>query len=69
MLDNIDDIATFYNSDPEREHARLAERQLEYELTWRYLEHYLPTQGSILEIGAAQKSGRQVRYYPHELSR
>ena len=53
MIDNIDDIAAFYNSDPQREHARLAERQLEYELTWRYLEEYLPPQASILGIGAA----------------
>lgn len=53
MIDDVDDIATFYNSDPQREHARLAERQLEYDLTWRYLEEYLPPQGSILEIGAA----------------
>lgn len=53
MTDNIEDIANFYNSDPAREHARLAEHQLEYELTWRYLAHYLPTQGRILEIGSA----------------
>lgn len=29
---------------------------MEYELTWRYLDHYLPSQGCILEVGAA--SGR-----------
>jgi SAM-dependent methyltransferase len=53
MIDDIGDIAAFYNSDPAREHARLDEHQLEYDLTWRYLDHYLPPQGRILEIGAA----------------
>lgn len=53
MSDDISDIATYYNSDPLREHSRLGRHQLEYELTWRYLDQYLPSQGSILEIGAA----------------
>ena len=53
MIDDVSDIAAFYNSDPEREHARLERNQLEHDLTWRYLEQYLPAQGSILEIGAA----------------
>jgi len=52
MIDDVSDIASFYDSDPEREHRRLEEHQLEYELTWRYLEQYLPAQGSILEVGA-----------------
>jgi len=52
-VDDVSDITAFYNSDPEREHARLEEHQLEYELTWRYLDKYLPTQGKILEVGAA----------------
>ena len=52
MIDDVSDIASFYNSDPEREHRRLEEHQLEYELTWRYLDQYLPAQGSILEVGA-----------------
>ena len=56
MIDDVSDIAAFYNSDPEKEHDRLARHQLEYELTWRYLDQYLPAQGSILEVGAA--SGR-----------
>jgi S-adenosylmethionine-dependent methyltransferase len=56
MSDDIGDIAAFYNGDPQKEHDRLARHQLEYELTWRYLDQYLPPQGSILEIGAA--SGR-----------
>lgn len=53
MVDDIHDIANYYNNDPEREHSRLERHQLEYDLTWRYLNQYLPSQGSILEIGAA----------------
>ena len=53
MSDDVHDIAAFYNSDPEREHRRLEQHQLEYDLTWRYLEQYLPARGSILEVGAA----------------
>jgi SAM-dependent methyltransferase len=53
MSDDVSDIAFFYNSDPEREHVRLERHQLEYDLTWRYLDRYLPPQGSILEVGAA----------------
>ncbi len=63
MIDDLSDIAAFYNSDPQREHARLEEHQLEYELTWRYLDRYLPAHGSILEVGAA--TGR----YTLELAR
>lgn len=51
-MDDISDIAAFYNSDPEREHARLERHQLEQDLTRRYLTEYLPSQGKILEIGA-----------------
>ena len=53
MIDDVSDIAALYNSDPEREHCRLEQHQLEYDLTWRYLNRYLPSQGSILEVGAA----------------
>ena len=53
MSDDISDIAAYYNNDPEREHSRLERHQLEYDLTWRYLNQYLPKQGCILEIGAA----------------
>ena len=62
-MDDISDIATFYNSDPGRENNRLQRHQLEHELTWRYLQRYLPVEGSILEIGAA--TGR----YTVELAR
>jgi SAM-dependent methyltransferase len=52
MNDDVSDIAAYYNNDPAREDSRLERHQLEYELTWRYLNQYLPPQGSILEIGA-----------------
>jgi S-adenosylmethionine-dependent methyltransferase len=63
MPDDVSDIRAFYNGDPQKEHDRLEEHQLEYELTWRFLEQYLPPQGSILEVGAA--TGR----YTLELAR
>lgn len=63
MIDDVSDIAAFYDNNLEGEHARLERHPLEYELTWRHLEHYLPAQGSILEIGAA--TGR----YTLELAR
>jgi SAM-dependent methyltransferase len=53
MSDDISDIAAFYNSIADKEDRRLEERQLEVDLTWRYLDRYLPAQGSILEVGAA----------------
>jgi len=59
MPDDISDIAQFYDSDSDREHDRLERHQLEYDLTWRYLEQYLPSQGAILEVGAA--SGRYTQ--------
>lgn len=52
MIDDSSDIAGFYDEDPEREHRRLEEHQLEQELTWRYLDQYLPADGSILDVGA-----------------
>jgi SAM-dependent methyltransferase len=63
MIDDVSDIAAYYNSDPEREHSRLELHQLEYDLTWRYLDQYLPACGSILEVGAG--TGR----YTLELAR
>jgi len=53
MNDDVSDIAAYYDSDPERENTRLERHQLEYDLTWLYLDRYLPAQGSILEVGAA----------------
>ncbi len=53
MIDDIADISDFYDNATGREHVRLEQHQLEYDLTWRYLDQYLPAQGSVLEVGAA----------------
>jgi len=53
VSDELTDILDYYDSDPEREHVRLERHQLEYDLTWRYLDRWLPPAGNILEIGAA----------------
>lgn len=53
MIDDVGDIASYYDSHSNKEHIRLEEHKLEFELTWRYLDRYLPAQGHILEIGAA----------------
>jgi S-adenosylmethionine-dependent methyltransferase len=53
MPDDISDIAAYYSADPEKEHQRLENHQLEYDLTWRFLKEYLPPQGHLLEIGSA----------------
>lgn len=52
-MDDITDIAAFYNSQVENEGLRLERHQLEHDLTWRYFQRYLPRQGSVLEVGAA----------------
>jgi len=52
MTDDIRDIADYYNKDPQEEHRRLEEHQLEFDLTWRFLDTTLPPKGEILEIGA-----------------
>lgn len=53
MIDDVSDIAEHYNQYLEGEKTRLIRHQLERDITWRYLERYLPPDGSILEIGAA----------------
>ncbi len=53
MKDDVSDITALYNRDPEKEHLRLEQHQLEYDLTCRFLDRYLPAQGAILEVGAA----------------
>jgi SAM-dependent methyltransferase len=55
-MDELTDIAAYYDQNPQAEHDRLASHQLEWDLTWRYLDAYLPDRGAILEVGAA--SGR-----------
>jgi S-adenosylmethionine-dependent methyltransferase len=56
MIDDINDIAAYYNREFEREQTRLDRHQLEHDLTWRFLNQYLPLVGNILEIGAATGS-------------
>jgi ubiquinone/menaquinone biosynthesis C-methylase UbiE len=53
MIDDVSDIRVMYNDNVEKEHNRLIRHQLEYDITWRYFEKYLPPCGTILEIGAA----------------
>ncbi len=52
-MDDISDIASYYNRNVIGESSRLGRHQLEHDLTWRYLRRYLPAQGKLLEIGAA----------------
>jgi S-adenosylmethionine-dependent methyltransferase len=53
MLDEGREVLAHYESMVAGEAARLAARQLERDMTRRYLETYLPPKGHILEIGAA----------------
>jgi ubiquinone/menaquinone biosynthesis C-methylase UbiE len=63
-VDDITDIREMYNANWEKEDDRLLRHQLERDITWRYLEKYLPPPGmKVLEIGAA--TGR----YTMELAR
>ncbi|MHB0857580.1 MAG: class I SAM-dependent methyltransferase [Anaerolineae bacterium] len=55
-MDDISDIRALYDASLEREDERLVRHQLEFDLTLRYLETYLPPIGHVLELGAA--SGR-----------
>ena len=63
-MDDISDIREMYDASGDREDDRLRRHQLERDITWRYLDKYLPHSGSsLLEIGAA--TGR----YTLELAR
>ncbi len=53
MPDDISDIQAFYEGYAEQEDGRLDRHQVERDVTWRYLDKYLPPRGKILEIGAA----------------
>jgi SAM-dependent methyltransferase len=53
MGDDISDIQAYYDGGVEKEHARLERHQQERDITWRYLDKYLPPKGRILEIGTA----------------
>jgi S-adenosylmethionine-dependent methyltransferase len=53
MGDDTGDIRQFYDDSVEKENTRLERHQLEHDMTWRYLDKYLPRRGKILEIGCA----------------
>jgi len=53
MHDDVTDIRDFYNQGVDTENSRLSRHQLERDITWRYLETYLPPRARILEVGAA----------------
>lgn len=53
MIDDVSDIRSFYDRNVENEHSRLERHPVERDVTWRFLDKYLPPSGKILEIGAA----------------
>ena len=53
MADDISDIQAYYDGRVEQENARLERHQQERDITWLYLDKFLPPRGRILEIGAA----------------
>jgi 2-polyprenyl-3-methyl-5-hydroxy-6-metoxy-1,4-benzoquinol methylase len=57
-MDDVSDIRAYYDASLVEE-ERLTRHPLEEEITWLYLERYLPSEGSVLEVGAA--TGRYTR--------
>jgi ubiquinone/menaquinone biosynthesis C-methylase UbiE len=53
MIDDVTDIRSFYDRNVDNEHGRLERHPVERDVTWRFLDRYLPTNGKILEVGAA----------------
>ena len=51
MMDDLTDIREFYNAAWDAEANRLERHQLEADITWRYLNLYLPPRCRLLEIG------------------
>jgi len=49
VTDDTSDIRQYYEESVEKEDGRLERHQLERDMTWRYLDKYLPRQGKILE--------------------
>jgi len=56
MPDDISDIRAFYDRNVDKEDSRLERHQIERDITWRFLEKYLPSAGRILDIGAGTGS-------------
>lgn len=53
MPDNVSDIRAFYDKNLDSERSRLKRHPIEHDVTWRYLDAYLPTTGRILDVGCA----------------
>jgi S-adenosylmethionine-dependent methyltransferase len=53
MSDLADYIRKYYDRNVENERSRLERHPIERDITWRYLEKYLPPGGKVLDIGAA----------------
>ena len=51
LMDDLTDIREFYNAAWDAEENRLERHQLEADITWRYVNLYLPPRGRLLEIG------------------
>ena len=50
-MDDLRDIRDMYNSAWDAESGRLERHQLEADITWRYLDRYLPPSGHLLDVG------------------
>ena len=50
-MDDLTDIREMYNSAWDAESTRLPRHRLEADITWRYLDRYLPPHGHLLDIG------------------
>jgi len=53
MADDVTDVQAYYDKRIEQENGRLERHQIERDITWLYLDKYLPPRGKILDIGAA----------------
>ncbi len=53
MRDDVKDIREHYDASVDEEHTRLERHPIERDVTWRYLDTYLPDGGNILDVGAA----------------
>jgi hypothetical protein len=56
MPDDISDIRAFYNKNVDQEQGRLECYPIERDITWRYLDTYLPSTRNILDIGACTET-------------
>ncbi|UCE05115.1 MAG: class I SAM-dependent methyltransferase [bacterium] len=52
-MDDVTDIREMYDNNVDREDSRLDRHQLEFDITLRFFEEYIPANSNILEIGSA----------------